>query len=529
VSGASRIKAQEKPSHKSIDILQQRRCGVLAPITSLPAVGSNRQGGFDSAQRFIDWIACAGISVWQLLPMGRPHADLSPYLCLSSMAGNSDLIGLDWLLESGFLQPRALSELSDRVKSDKVRSTAINCACKQFSQLPESDHRRLEFKRFCRQSRAWLDNFALFMALREEQQNQPWHCWPPPLRDRDRSTIADAQQRLGAEIFALKFTQFLFFRQWQTIRHYARDKGVFLFGDMPLFVAWDSADVWANRDYFKLAEDGQPLVVAGVPPDYFSATGQRWGNPHYNWAALQRDNFQWWIERLRVHLSLYDLLRLDHFRGLESAWEIPTNSTTAMHGTWQKAVGTELLSALQQAFQPSFKKLPLVAEDLGLITADVRALRDQFDLPGMAVLQFAFDGDSDNPSLPHNHTAQSVVYTGTHDNDTSLSWFQSLPESQRQKITTYLQCTDSALPGALVECALASVATLAVVPLQDMLELGSGHRINTPGTVGDNWRWQFQWQQLTETIAERFATLNRAYHRCPQNGQKPCKLTPIKP
>ena len=503
-------KELENELDSRVDIFQQRRCGALLPITSLPAVGLNKQAGFDSAQRFIDWIASAGISVWQLLPMGPPHADLSPYLCLSSMAGNSALIGLDWLAETGFLQPEALSLHKDKQHSDNYHSAAIRSACDHFSRIPDEDYWRFEFDSFCRQSQAWLDDFALFMALREEQKNQPWNCWPRALRDRDTAAIIDAQQRLGEEILAIKFAQFLFFRQWQKIRHYAQGKGVFLFGDMPLFVAYDSADVWANRDYFKLTEDGQPRVVAGVPPDYFSSTGQRWGNPHYNWEALQRDNFAWWIERLRVHLSLYDLLRIDHFRGLESAWEIPTTSTTAIEGQWQKALGAELLKALQKAF----KNTPLVAEDLGLITADVMALRDQFGLPGMAVLQFAFDGDSDNPSLPHNHKPQSVVYTGTHDNDTSLSWFQSLPEPQRRKITQYLRCRDEDLPGALVECALASVAKLAVIPLQDMLELGSGNRINTPGTVGNNWRWYFQWQQFSPAIAEHFLILNRQYGRC---------------
>lgn len=497
-------------SNNSVDIFQQRRCGVLLPITSLPAVGSNKRAGFDSTQRFIDWIASAGISVWQLLPMGPPHADLSPYLCLSSMAGDSALIGLDWLVETGFLKRQALSLHRDKRPSDNLHRVAIKSAYKYFNRLPDEDNWRFEFDSFCRQSQAWLDDFSLFLALREEQQNQPWNLWPRALRDRDQAAIFDAQQRLAEEVLEIKFAQFLFFRQWQTIRHYAQGKGVFLFGDMPLFVAYDSADVWANRNYFKLTEDGQPRVVAGVPPDYFSSSGQRWGNPHYNWEALQRDDFAWWIERLRVHLNLFDLLRIDHFRGLESAWEIPTTSATAIEGQWQKAPGAELLRRLHQVF----KNIPLVAEDLGLITPNIMALRDQFDLPGMAVLQFAFDGDSDNPSLLHNLKPQSVVYTGTHDNDTSLSWFQSLPDWQRQKITVYLDCSDRDLPGALVEAALASVAQLAVIPLQDMLELGSGHRINTPGTIGNNWRWQFQWQQLLPAIADHFLVLNRQYGRC---------------
>lgn len=494
-----------KASDKRIDILQKRRCGVLLPIASLPVSESNQCGEFDSALGFIDWIASAGISVWQLLPMGPTHRDLSPYLCLSSMAGNSNFIGLDWLREIGFLGQQVLS-----ISSENPHRDAIKTAYKHFSKISEGDYWRIELEHFYHRSQTWLDDFSLFMALREKHKNLPWNCWPTVLRNRNPAAIINAQQRLSEEISEIKFAQFLFFKQWQKIRRYAEQKSVFLFGDMPLFVAYDSADVWANRDYFKLSEDGQPAVVAGVPPDYFSSFGQRWGNPHYNWGALRRDKFLWWIERLGVHLTLYDLIRIDHFRGLESAWEIPAASSTAVEGVWKKAPGAELICALQQAF----KNLPLVAEDLGLITTEVVRLREQFGLPGMAVLQFAFDGDYDNPSLPQNLKPMSVVYTGTHDNDTSLSWFQSLPDLQRKKVTDSLLCRDEDLPGALVKTALASVAQLAVIPLQDLLELGAGHRINTPGTIGKNWRWHFHWRQLTPEIAKHFLTLNKQYRRC---------------
>ena len=492
-------------------IFQQRRAGVLLPITALPKhtelpVKQTRQaygcGVFDSACRFIDWIASAGFSVWQLLPLGPTHRDHSPYLCLSSLAGESNFIGLHWLQKSGLLDLQIeLSTIS--------HSAALTAAHSHFNQISSDNHWHREYDSFCHDAHSWLHHFALFMALHQRHSNRPWYEWPTPLRDRHHQAIATLEEQLHEEISQIKFAQFLFFKQWSVIRDYAEQRGIYLFGDMPLFVAHDSADVWANRDYFKLNSEGQPQVVAGVPPDYFSSTGQRWGNPHYNWPTLQRDHFCWWIQRLRVHVKLFHLLRIDHFRGLDSAWEIPLTSSTAEEGKWQPAPGEQLLSALHRALP----ELSLVAEDLGLITPEVTALREQFQLPGMAVLQFAFDGNSDNPYLPDNLKQYSVLYTGTHDNDTSLGWFLSLCEQHQQLITDYLHCAAEDLPRALVEAALASVAQLAIIPLQDLLGLGSGQRINTPGTLGNNWLWQFQWQQLQAHKAQQFLVLNRRYDR----------------
>lgn len=493
-------------------IFQQRRAGVLLPITALPnqtqlSVKQTRQaygcGVFDSACRFIDWIASAGFSVWQLLPLGPTHSDHSPYLCLSSLAGESHFIGLRWLQQNELLDAQIeISTISHRA--------ALIAAHNHFTQSSPDHHWHREYDRFCHEAHSWLHHFALFMALHQQYRQRPWYEWPAPLRDRHTDAIAAIEQRLNDEIAQIKFAQFLFFKQWSVIRHYAEQKGIFLFGDMPMFVAHDSADVWANRDYFKLNSEGQPQVVAGVPPDYFSSIGQRWGNPHYNWPRLQRDHFCWWIQRLRRHLELFHLLRIDHFRGLDSAWEIPLTSHTAAIGQWQPAPGKQLLSALHRAVP----ELPLVAEDLGLITTEVTALRQQFRLPGMAVLQFAFDGNPDNPYLPDNLRQYSVLYTGTHDNDTSLGWFVSLSEQQQQMITHYLHCAPEDLPLALIKAALASVAQLAIIPLQDILGLGSEHRTNTPGTVGNNWLWRFQWQQLQAHKAQQFLVLNRRYGRC---------------
>jgi len=507
-------------------IFQQRRSGVLLPITALPGssereIEQNREqngelqkepkkkpancGVFDAACRFIDWIASAGFSIWQVLPLGPTHNDNSPYLCLSSLAGESDYIGLNWLQKIGLLNSQTeLSGISHRA--------ALDQAHRRFQQIPAGDHWHREYQQFCTEAQDWLDDFALFMALHQQHNHSAWSEWPISLRDRHIESLKQVEQQLENEISQFKFIQFLFFKQWSAIRDYAEHRGVLLFGDMPIFVAYDSADVWANRDYFKLTTEGQPTVVAGVPPDYFSADGQHWGNPHYSWDNLQRDNFSWWIQRLRVHLKMFDLLRIDHFRGLYSAWEIPANSSTAAGGQWQQAPAEQLLNALHDGLP----ELPLVAEDLGLMEPEITALLDQFQIPGMAVLQFAFDGNADNAYLPENLKQNSVLYSGTHDNDTSLGWFLGLSEQQQQQITDYLHCDPQDLPRALLEKALASLAQLVIIPLQDLLGLGAGHRTNTPGTVGDNWLWQFQWQQLEPDIAGQFMRLNRDSGRCEQ-------------
>jgi len=503
---------KKNTTEPSQGIFQQRRSGVLLSVTALP--GSSglslvegfeppNCGFFDSACQFIDWLANGGFSLWQVLPLGPTHVDDSPYLCLSSLAGESHFIGLQWLQKSGLLEPQI--ELSDISHRD-----ALDRAHHQFKQVATDHQWHQDYVLFCYQAQDWLDDFSLFMALHHQRSDQAWHEWPTPLRDRHSKAIGDAKQQLNDKIAQIKFVQFLFFKQWSEIRDYAKQKDILLFGDMPLFVAHDSADVWANRDYFKLTTEGQPEVVAGVPPDYFSSAGQHWGNPHYSWPNLEQDNFSWWIQRMRVHLKMFDLVRIDHFRGIYSAWEIPATSNTAAGGWWQRAPGEQLLKALHQALP----ELPLVAEDLGLMEPEIAALRDQFNIPGMAVLQFAFDGQADNPYLPENLKQNSVLYSGTHDNDTSLGWFLGLSEQQQQQVTDYLHCDPKDLPRALLKVALDSLAQLVIMPLQDLLGLGVGHRTNTPGTVGNNWLWRFQWQQLDTDIAEQFIRLNRQSGRC---------------
>lgn len=497
-------------------ILDRRRAGVLLHITSLPEAGENGTLGAE-AFRFVDFLSKAGLSVWQTLPINPPHADGSPYQCLSVHAGNAELIDPEWLIRRGWLQADALR----RGNGGDCASRWLSEAFEIFQVLGDSDPERCAYQRFIVDHRWWLDDYALYRAIREECGHTPWHDWPVSLRDRWPAALRAAGRRLASAIERFAFEQFVFYSQWAELRTYAHRNGVILFGDMPIFVAGDSADVWACRDYFDLTEEGSPRVVAGVPPDYFSATGQRWGNPHYNWSVMEADGFTWWLGRLRSQLELYDWVRIDHFRGFEAYWEIPAESETAMQGRWIKAPGEQLLDTFSRAFDGD--GLPLVAEDLGIITPEVESLRDRFALPGMKILQFAFDGGASNPYLPHHHPLNSVVYTGTHDNDTTLSWFENLDPDQQRHVYDYLGCPEIPMPWALIRCALASDARLAMLPMQDILGLGKGHRMNTPGTTADNWRWRFAWSQLTDGMVSLLEEWIRLYGRHPsvlQEGEE---------
>ena len=475
-------------------ILDRRRAGVLLHITSLPGGLGNGDLGAE-AYRFVDVLGQCGMSVWQTLPVNPTHPDGSPYQCLSAHAGNPLLIDLGWLAERGWLD-RDAATLTAHASPVQHRRACLDHAFDAYTQL-ESDEAKTDYREFIEAHASWLNDYALFMALREEQGGRAWQDWPENLRDRDPTALKAAQKRLSRSLQQVCFEQFIFFRQWQSLRDYANRRGILLFGDIPIFVAGDSADVWSRRDEFDLNEEGRPRVVAGVPPDYFSATGQRWGNPHYRWNLMEANGFQWWLERFRSQLALYDWVRVDHFRGFEAYWEIPAESDTAMQGHWVPAPGQALLETLVSTLGNG--RLPLIAENLGIITPEVEALRERFDIPGMLILQFAFDGGPGNPYLPHNHNPNDVVYTGTHDNDTTVSWFEDLSQDQQSHIKDYLGNPDSSMPDALIRCAMASVAKLAIIPLQDILSLGKGHRMNTPGTVVDNWQWRFEWDQITDS------------------------------
>ena len=489
---------------QSENILNKRRAGILLHITSLP--GPDDHGDFGKeALNFIDFLKDTGISLWQTLPLGMPHGDGSPYQCLSAHAGDSALISIDWLLEKGWLEN---VELPNSRFTAEYRNACKKSAFQGFEEKADAKDQD-DFARFCQQKAWWLDDFALFVVLRDEFGQQCWADWPKQFRNRDKKALKDAQKRFAKEINCIKFGQYVFIRQWQEIREYARQKGVVLFGDIPIFVAYDSADVWAQRKNFKLDENGNMPVVAGVPPDYFSVTGQRWGNPHYDWKYLRKHKYQWWVERFHTQLEQFDIIRIDHFRGLQAAWEIPADEETAINGQWVKAPGRALLNRVKK----ELGAIPLVAEDLGVITPEVEALRDYFHLPGMKILQFAFDGGTENPYLPYNYPNNCVVYTGTHDNDTTLGWYESLSDEQKFYVHESLGCSKLNMPHALIHSALASVANLAIIPMQDLLELGSEHRMNTPGTMNPpgakhgNWKWRFEWDQVSDEKAQLLAHL----------------------
>lgn len=477
-------------------VLKERRAGVLLHITSLPQADLGQD-----AFNFVDFLSRIGATVWQTLPLNMTHADGSPYQCLSAHAGNPNLISFNIIKNQGWLSQNDLDSTDNK-------SILIALAYANFNRI-NAPKLHSDFIRFAKQQAHWLDDFCLFIVLRNHYQNACWHEWPTPIKLRDLSAIKQAQQNFSDEIALEKFKQFIFFKQWHELKDYANNKNIALFGDIPIFISYDSADVWAQPNMFKLDDDLNMTVVAGVPPDYFSETGQRWGNPHYNWPAMQADGFSWWLARMRTQNALFDVVRIDHFRGLEAAWEIPADEPTAINGAWELAPGEALLGAI-------IKHLPLislVAEDLGIITDEVNELRENFDLPGMKILQFAFDGGSENPYLPEKITENSVVYTGTHDNNTSLGWYDELDESQKEifnhylKNHEYIKDDEVDMPLVLIQMALASNATLAIVPMQDVLGLGSAHRMNIPGTIEGNWEWRFDWSQLNDVMIESLERL----------------------
>lgn len=452
-----------------------RRAGVLLHISSLPSADLGQD-----AWLFVDLLESMGASVWQTLPLSMTHSDGSPYQCLSAHAGNPHFISLDALVSDGWLSQVDIEHLN---REDLMAKAYVGFANDKSA--------KKSFNHFCK-SANWLEDFALFIVLRNHFERAGWMHWPDAYKNRDPLTIQAAKQRYSNEIEIVKFTQFVFFKQWHALKVYANSKHISLFGDIPIFVAYDSAEVWAESSLFKLDADKNMTVVAGVPPDYFSATGQRWGNPHYDWQAMQSDGFRWWLSRMHTQNDLFDLVRIDHFRGLQAAWEIPATEETAIIGEWALAPGDSLL----QAITKHFPQMTLIAEDLGIITDEVDALREKYHLPGMKILQFAFDGSPDNPYLPERITPNSVVYTGTHDNDTTLGWYLSMNEGQRHPLHIYLQTDHPVMPQALIEMAFASSGELAIIPMQDILLLDSSHRMNIPGTVDGNWQWRFDWEQV---------------------------------
>ena len=446
-----------------------RRAGVLLHVTSLPGAGDLG----DEAYRFVDFLAESGCTVWQVLPLVPTHPeDRSPYNALSTMAGNPELVRRERQSGDGLADPTTLD-----------------------------GEQQAEFVAWCAEEGDWLEPYVEFMALREAQGHTPWRSWPPALRDRDPGSVAAALAPLSDRLRDLRFGQWVFARQWADLRAYAGSRGVLLFGDLPIFVSLDSADVWASRHLFRLDAEGRPTTVSGCPPDYFAEDGQLWNNPHYDWDVMAADGFAWWRRRIARQRALFDLVRIDHFRGFVAAWHVPADAATAREGSWVPGPGAEVLSALVETAGPG----TLVAEDLGVITPDVEELRTRFGLPGMKILQFAFDGSTDNPYLPQHHGELTVVYTSTHDNDTTAGWWDQLDERTRDLVRGYVDPGEP-MPWALVRLALESTARLAVVPAQDLLGLGSESRMNTPGTAEGNWAWRARAGALDDALAARFRT-----------------------
>ncbi|MBL4762491.1 MAG: 4-alpha-glucanotransferase [Gammaproteobacteria bacterium] len=490
--------------------IDRRRSGVLLHISSLPGPFARGVLG-EEARVFIDSIAAAGFTVWQFLPLGPTHGHGSPYESLSSAAGNPEFLDLRDCVSHGWLSEKTCQAL---IHGDIKVEMALAEASDGFWQQAEDNLVLAEdVEAFLAQNVDWLDDYALFAALKIETNNAPWWAWPAPLRDRSSDALAVARADHSVSIRQIQFQQFLFARQWQQLKAYAEQRGLLLFGDIPIYVAHDSVDVWSNRQYFSLNAEGLCHQVAGVPPDYFSESGQRWGNPLYNWDALQTDKFSWWVKRVRRQLARMHMVRIDHFRGLESYWAIPGESPDGRLGEWLLAPGAGLLETLQQALG----SLPLIAEDLGLITPEVNQLRQDFNLPGMKILQFAFGDDDGNPYLPHHHELNSVVYTGTHDNDTSLGWWHAATDHEKSCFKTCLNIEkddDATVLQAMVCAALDSIAQLAIIPAQDLIGLATEARFNIPGTLDNNWSWRLHDFAALQQVEEKFRLLNENYGRC---------------
>jgi 4-alpha-glucanotransferase len=508
-----------------------RASGILLHPTSLPGrFGIGDLG--PQARAFLDFLKSAGQTWWQMLPVGPPGAGDSPYQSYSSYAGDVLLISPEGLVDDGWLTPSDWKDIpplpDERIDFDTVRIAKEKVLRRAFGRF-KPDH--LDFEAFRDDEAHWLEDYALYMALKDAHQGAAWTQWKPELSLREPKALARWRKKLAQEILFHEFVQFAFTRQWSALRDACKERSIRLIGDVPIFVALDSADVWARPDLFQLDEFGHPLFVAGVPPDYFSATGQLWGNPLYRWEAHATERFAWWIARLKATTKRVDLVRLDHFRGFQGYWEVPADAPTAATGRWAMGPGTAFLEALREGLGG----LPLIAEDLGEITPEVEALRDRFDLPGMRVLQFAFGGDHGSEfHLPHRYINHCIAYTGTHDNDTALGWFQAVPRRasldearhlfERTFALRYLGTDGAEFHWDLVRAVMASVADTVIVPLQDILGLDGRARMNTPGTATGNWTWRFPAGALTQRLTSGLADMTAVHGRW--NGTLPLAYQP---
>lgn len=491
-----------------------RSSGILLHITSLPGKEGIGTLG-NEAFSFIDFLFETNQHLWQILPLGPVGYGNSPYMCYSAFAGNPLMIDLFVLQEEGLLTENDLTSIPRfdirQVNFDKVEKWKTPLLRKAFRNFTQGNKGALKsgYDKFLDQHDWWLSDYALFMAAKTYFGNIPWHGWPNGLKFREPEEITLFQEKLSGDIEYYKVIQYLFFTQWQKVREYAASKEVAIVGDMPLYVGGDSADVWANTGIFLLDEELQPINVGGVPPDYFSETGQLWGNPVFDWEKLKAQKYHWWLARIHFTLAMFDSVRIDHFRGLESFWSVPAGDETAINGTWVPAYGSEMLQLLKS----QIGDLPLIAEDLGVITPEVDKLRQDFNLQGMKVLQFAFGSDSKNEHLPHNYDTNCLVYTGTHDNDTSWAWLHTLKKEEKKRVMAYLKMYERKPVWALIEMAWSTVASQALVPMQDLLELGAESRMNIPGFAHGNWGWRFRWNQVRGRHRRFLKEITEKYNR----------------
>jgi len=492
----------------------KRSSGIILHPTSLPGPDGIGDLGLE-AYRWIDFLANSGCSLWQVLPLGPTGYGDSPYQCFSAFAGNPYLISPTLLLEDGlltleYLTPRPKFD-SESVNFSEMMTWKNSLFEIAFELFQKSRRKNLiaEYQQFLIDQSFWLDDFALFMAIKKTQDGVSWKDWPAGLRKREPGALENFLENNKTAFNHQKFLQFLFFRQWRSVKDYANGRGISIIGDIPIFVAYDSADCWSHPEMFYLNSKGLPIVVAGVPPDYFSPTGQLWGNPLYRWNYHKKTGYSWWIKRIKSTQEQFDLIRLDHFRGFAGYWEIPAGNPTAEIGRWVKGPGVPFFKTVKH----SLGRLPIIAEDLGEITPDVVLLRTEFDLPGMKVFQFAFASDPSDAFLPHNYPVHCVAYTGTHDNDTTLGWYISAPETERDLCRRYLASSGADISWDMIRAVWSSVAEIALAPMQDLLRLGTEARMNLPGKLGGNWSWRMDADALNETLKSRLKEINYLYSR----------------
>lgn len=494
-------------------MLNKRGCGVLLHPTSLPGAGGIGTLG-DDARRFVDWLSRSGVTYWQVLPLTPPAYGNSPYSSYSAFAGNPLLIDLEQIYREGDLSREACGgfypEESVAFADVEVTKGALLRQAAVAFLADTVSGRKGEFWHFC-DTTPWLHDYALFMALKRKYKGKPWSKWPRDISLLTKDMFEKASVELGAEIGVQKYIQWQFSRQWKSLKEYSGAHGISLIGDIPIFVAYDSVDVWRNRELFLLDEQGRPFEVAGVPPDYFSKNGQLWGNPLYDWSKHDMQGYSWWIDRFRAMFSCFDAIRIDHFRGFEAAWQVPAGEKTAKNGRWVSGPGERLFDAVLGVLG----ELPIIAEDLGVITPEVESLRDRYGFPGMKILEFAFGSGANNPYLPHNHRINSIVYTGTHDNDTLVGWQQSLPEHHMEDVLQYLGITSECeITDRLIRTLYMSVANTVILPFQDLLQLDSSGRMNVPGVATGNWGWRFRWEDVPENLPDNMRSMLCRYGRC---------------